>query len=159
MIQEVQGDILLSKAEAIAHGIGVDDDFKQGLALSLRERWPSLYKDFRHFCHTRSPKQGEVWDWKGPQSAVIFNLFTQSAPVHAGNHPGRADLPAVGHSLRELSKKLKDGGYKSVAITRLATGVGGLDWDDVRPLIKQHLEPLNIPVYLYTQYVKDQFAE
>ena len=50
MIHEVSGDILLSKAHWIAHGVGVDDDFKSGLALSLRERFPSLYKDFRHYC-------------------------------------------------------------------------------------------------------------
>jgi O-acetyl-ADP-ribose deacetylase (regulator of RNase III) len=47
MIKEVAGDILLSKAGAIAHGVAPHDDFKQGLALSLREHWPGMYKDFR----------------------------------------------------------------------------------------------------------------
>ena len=36
MIQEVSGDILLSKAHAIAHGIAPNDDFHSGLALALR---------------------------------------------------------------------------------------------------------------------------
>ena len=56
MIQYVSGDILLTEAEGIAHGVAPNDDFKQGLALSLRERWPAMYKDFRHFCHTQHPK-------------------------------------------------------------------------------------------------------
>ena len=159
MIREVQGDILLSKAEAIAHGIAVDDDFKQGLALSLRERWPSLYKDFRHFCHTRSPKQGETWTWKGPGSSAIVNLFTQSPPRASGDHPGPASLSAVGHSLKELAAEVRKNGYKSVAITRVATGVGGLKWEEVQPLVKQYLGGLDVPVYVYTSYVKDKAAE
>lgn len=40
MIYEVSGDILLSEARAIAHGVAPNDNFATGLALSLREHWP-----------------------------------------------------------------------------------------------------------------------
>lgn len=56
MIHEVEGDILLTRAQVIAHGVATNDDFKNGLALALRERWPALYKDFRHYCQTFHPK-------------------------------------------------------------------------------------------------------
>jgi O-acetyl-ADP-ribose deacetylase (regulator of RNase III) len=39
-----------------------------------------------------------------------------------------------------------------VALPALATGVGGLAWADVKPLIEQHLGDLSIPVYVYTTY-------
>ena len=45
MIQQVTGDILLSNAQAVAHGIAPNDHFDSGLALSLRQDWPALYKD------------------------------------------------------------------------------------------------------------------
>jgi len=45
MIQEVEGDILLSKAGAVAHGVAPHDNFANGLALALREQWPAMYKD------------------------------------------------------------------------------------------------------------------
>ena len=61
MLKEVSGDILLSTAGAIAHGIAPHDHFKQGLALSLREQWPGMYKDFRHYCQTYTPKPGGAW--------------------------------------------------------------------------------------------------
>jgi O-acetyl-ADP-ribose deacetylase (regulator of RNase III) len=48
MIKYVAGDILLSKSGMIAHGVAPNDDFGQGLALSMRKNWPSMYKDFRH---------------------------------------------------------------------------------------------------------------
>ena len=37
MIIEVSGDILLSNAQVIAHGIAPNDDFATGLAHALRE--------------------------------------------------------------------------------------------------------------------------
>lgn len=52
MIQEVTGDILRTRAQAIAHGVAPNDDFHTGLALSLREHAPALYKDFRHYCQS-----------------------------------------------------------------------------------------------------------
>ena len=159
MIREVEGDILLSKAEALAHGVAVDDDFKQGLALQLRERWPSLYKDFRHYCQTRSPNEGESWTWKGPGSSAIINLLTQKPPLSKGQHPGKATLTNVGHCLKKLASEVKSNGYKSLAITKLATGVGGLEWKDVKPLIDQHLGSLDIPVFVYSKYVKDKSGE
>ncbi|MBK8201700.1 MAG: macro domain-containing protein [Bdellovibrionales bacterium] len=159
MIREVEGDILLSKAEALAHGVAVDDDFKQGLALQLRERWPSLYKDFRHYCQTRSPSEGEFWTWKGAGSSAIINLLTQKPPLSKGQHPGKATLSNVGHCLKKLASEVKSNGYKSLAITKLATGVGGLEWKDVKPLIDQHLGSLDIPVFVYSKYVKDKSGE
>ncbi len=159
MIREVEGDILLSKSEVVAHGVAVDDDFKQGLALQLRERWPSLYKDFRHFCQTRTPEEGEIWTWKGHGTAVIANLLTQKPPAHKGDHPGRATLQNVAHCLKNLAKDVEKNSYKSVAITRLATGVGGLEWSEVKPLIDQYLGSLNIPIVIYSKYVKDHAGE
>ena len=55
MLKEVAGDILLTKADALAHGVAPNDNFANGLALALRERWPAMYKDFRHYSQTFTP--------------------------------------------------------------------------------------------------------
>lgn len=59
MLYEVEGDILLTEAQAIGHGVAPNDDFKQGLALSLREGHPELYKDFRHEMHQKHMPEKE----------------------------------------------------------------------------------------------------
>lgn len=159
MIKYVEGDILLTKAEAIAHGVGPDDDFKQGLALSLRERWPAMYKDFKHYCHTSHPKEGELWSWKGAGGRWVLNLLVQEAPKNKGDHAGRASMSTVNHSLKALAKELQDKEIKSVAITRLATGVGGLPWNEVKPLIEKHLGAAGAEVFVYEQYHKDMQAK
>ena len=155
MIHEVEGDILLSKAQAIAHGVSPNDDFHQGLALALREQWPALYKDFRHFCQVSTPTAGTLWTWAGANGQRIVNLFTQEpAGRHHGSHPGRATLAHVNHCLRDLRKLGLEEQWQSVALSRLATGVGGLDWKDVKPLIQQHLGDLDAKVIVYSTYRK-----
>lgn len=154
MIKYVTGDILKTKADAIVHGVAPNDDFKQGLALSLRENWPALYKDFRHYCKTKSPKEGGLWSWKGAGGPVVVNLLTQAPPPSAQGHPGKASISNVNHCLKELVTNLKDLEVNSFAITRLATGVGGLDWDDVKPALESALGDLDIPVYVYEKFQK-----
>lgn len=153
MIHEVSGDILLSKAQAIAHGIAPNDHFDQGLALSLREKWPLMVKDFRHYAQQCHPKPGEVWTWGG-FGVRVFNLMTQEGEHDHGAKPGRASTANVNHCLKRLRHDLEKEEIKSVAIPKLATGVGGLDWEQVLPLIRTHLGDLTIPIYVYTHYQK-----
>ena len=84
----VSGDILLTKAQAIAHGVGPDDHFTNGLALALREQWPSMPKDFRHWSHLNHPKPGAVWMWGGVGNHRIFCLLTQD-PTGTHGHGGK----------------------------------------------------------------------
>jgi len=159
MLKEVSGDILLSRADAIAHGVAPNDGFNQGLAASLRERYPAMYKDFRHFCQVSHPKVGTLWTWGGADAARIVCLFTQDpSPGHGGN-PGKATTHNVNLSLRALRKLVEQEKFGSLALPRLATGVGGLDWSEVEPLIEHHLGDLTIPVNVYTTYRKGVAAE
>lgn len=158
MIYEVEGDILKSQARLIAHGVAPGDHFDQGLALGLRENWPALAKDFRHYCQTHHPKAGTIWMWHGP-GVHVANLMTQEAAYDHGSKPGVAHLEHVNHCLRDLRKEILAEGYASVALPRLATGVGRLTWDEVFPWIEKHLGDLSVPVFLYTTYRKDVEAD
>ncbi len=151
MINEVSGDILLTKAQSIAHGIAPNDPFGQGLALALREKWPVMHKDYHHYAHQAQPKPGELWVWGG-FGIRIFNLLTQEGSFDHGGKPGKATLPNVNHCLRRLRHEIEKNQIKSLAIPRIATGVGKLDWKDVKPLIEKHLGDLSIPIFIYTNY-------
>ncbi|MCK9503336.1 MAG: macro domain-containing protein [Porticoccaceae bacterium] len=153
MINYVQGDIFESKAQLIAQGVAPNDNFGQGLALALRERWPAMYKDFRHFCQTQHPKSGDLWTWSGAEGVRIAHLFTQEAAYGHGEKPGKATVAHVNHSLRALRKEIEREGIKSVALPRLATGVGGLDWSEVKPLIESQLGDLEVTVDVYETYI------
>ncbi len=152
MIHNVSGDILLSKAACVAHGVAPNDHFDSGLALALRERWPAMVKDFRHYAFQTHPRPGELWVWTGVGGVRIANLLTQEGEHNHGAKPGRATLGNVNHCLRRLRHEIDKGEISSVAMPKLATGVGGLAWTEVEPLIRQHLGDSPVPVFVYTTY-------
>ena len=87
MIHEVEGDILLTQADVIAHGVAASDPMKQGLALNLHERYPSMHKDFHHWCHQNNPKPGEAWvwgvlDWSQVKPLIHSQLGDLDIPVY-----------------------------------------------------------------------------
>lgn len=152
MIREVAGDILLSKAQLIAHGVAAGDHFDTGLALSLRERWPAMVKDFRHYCHTKHPKPGTLWVWSGADATRIACLITQEEAPAKHLHPGPARVEYVEHAVHALRDLVEAEGIKSLALPKLSTGVGGLSWDVVLPILQKHLGKLDIPVWVYSTY-------
>ena len=154
MIKEVSGDILLTGAQAIAHGVAPHDHFDSGLALSLRKNYPVMAKDFRHFCRLQNPSPGEVWMWGGVGGVRIFNLLTQEPAKTKKGHPGNAKLSSVDHALKILAKEVVKENIQSLALPKLATGYGNLEWEDVLPLIKKRLGNLAIPIYIYSLFEK-----
>lgn len=152
MIHQVSGDILLTKAHVIAHGVAPNDPMKQGLALALHERYPAMHKDFHHWCSQTHPKPGGAWMWGSADGTRIVNLLTQEGGYGHGAKPGRATVKHVRDALRELVNMTAAEGFSAIAVPRLATGVGGLEWDEVAPIIDERLGQLGIPVYVYSEF-------
>ncbi|MFM7155794.1 MAG: macro domain-containing protein [Bacteroidota bacterium] len=79
--------------------------------------------------------------------------------VTAQGHPGKATLSNVRHSVDALKKLIEKENLQSVALPRLATGVGGLDWEEVKKVIYEHLGDLPATVYVYTTFSKGVSGE
>jgi O-acetyl-ADP-ribose deacetylase (regulator of RNase III) len=63
-------------------------------------------------------------------------------------HPSKLEWVAAG--LQDLRRVLLAEGIASVALPKLGCGLGGLDWNTVRPLIEQalgDLEGVDVVVY------------
>ena len=161
MITEVKGDLLHTNCKAIAHCVAPFDHFDSGLALEIRKRHPSMVKDFRHYCQVHHPKPGSIWSWGGVGGVRIVNLMAQEPAEFktAKGHPGKASLSDLDHCLKDLANWIEEEQIDSIAIPKLATGVGGLQWEDVYPLVQKRLADSPAKVVVYTQYVMDEKAE
>ena len=148
MIKEVYGNILWSKSDAIVQGIAQNENFSEGLAASVKDEWPAIEKDFKECCCNGEMQPGDVWEWENSSGVNILNLVTHSDSV-------KASLGSLDDSLAKLPALVKKNGLKSLAIPKVGTDVGDLDWRDVKPLIEKHLGGLSIPVYLYTIFQKN----
>ena len=80
-------------------------------------------------------------------------MVQEPADNNQGN-PGKATTHNVDGALKALRKIIEKENLTSVALPRLATGVGGLAWNDVDALITKHLGDLSIPVFVYETYQK-----
>ncbi len=158
MIYKVEGDILLSKAQAIAHEVGINDPMDKGLGLELHNKYPAMHKDFHRWSHQHNTKPGEAWMWSGADNVHIVNLITLEGMDSHDHRHGKATLNNVRHALNALVKIIIAEKLISISLPRLATGVGDLDWDDVFPLIENSLGGLEIPVYVYAVYHPGQAA-
>ena len=160
MIYEVEGDILHTRAEVIAHGIAANDPMTEGLSKSLHQVFPSMHKAFHKWCHLKHPEPGTAWLWGDVKEngVRIANLITQDGGYGKGARPEKASLKNVSHALKALKKIVEQENIKSLALPRIATGVGGLAWEDVKPLIEEQLADLNIPVYVYVDFTPGKHA-
>jgi O-acetyl-ADP-ribose deacetylase (regulator of RNase III) len=114
-----------------------------------------MAKDFRHYCKQHNPKSGEIWTWGGVGGIRIVNLMCQeSADNGRGGHPGKASISYVDRALKELARFVESEKIERLAIPKIATGVGGLAWDDVRSSIYKYLDPLQAKVFVYTTFQK-----
>ena len=156
MIYKVEGDILLSNACAIVQGVGINDPMDKGLALALHNQYPDMCKDFNRWCHQHNTKPGEVWLWIGTNNIRIINLITQDVIDSHDYRLGKATLNNIKHALDALVKIILKEKITSIALPKLATGSGDLDWDDVWPLIENSLGDIDIPVYVYTRHHSGQ---
>ena len=94
----------------------------------------------------------ELWVWGGVDGLRVACLFTQEAAAAHGSNPGNATLGNVNHALKALAAECRREQWPSLALPRLATGVGGLEWAQVKPLVEKHLGELGIPVIVYETF-------
>jgi len=126
MIYQVEGDILLSKAQAIAHGVRINDPMDKGLALALHNQYPGMLKIF--ITGATNTIQNLVMHGFGVVlMARIINLITQEGLDSHDHRLGKATLTTVNHALRALVKVIEHEKINSLALPKLATGIGGLE--------------------------------
>ncbi len=160
MIREVSGDIMLTDCHFVAHSIAPLDHYDTGLALSLRERYPDMVKSFRQYCHTHHPKTGEIWAWQSSDGKTIINLLSQEpAPERAAGRPGKASISHVDHALKNLAKYIESHAVEKLAMPKIATGVGGLEWNEVKYSIDKFLGHLPCTIFVYARFVKGEKAK
>jgi O-acetyl-ADP-ribose deacetylase (regulator of RNase III) len=130
----VSGDLFVNrvKAEAFAHGCNGAGSMGAGIAVGFKERYPTMYEEFRRRCKAKPPEfiLGDVFLWREEGKPAVFNLGTQP-------RPGRgATYPVVEAALKAMRAAADEAGIRSIAMPRIAAGYGGLSWKRVKALIE-----------------------
>ena len=147
MIELMRGDIIKQDAEALVNTVNCVGVMGRGIALQFRKAFPDNYKAYRAACKRKEVQPGRMF---------VSDLNRMINPRLIINFPtkrhwkGKSRLEDIRDGLKDLVAVLEHYEVQSVAIPPLGCGLGGLDWDEVRPLIKEALSALpNLQVYLF----------
>jgi O-acetyl-ADP-ribose deacetylase (regulator of RNase III) len=140
MIEYKTGNIITENAEALVNTVNCVGVMGRGVALQFKNAFPENFKAYETAC-----RRGELQ----PGRLLIFRTNQLSNPKYIVNFPtkrhwrGKSRLSDIEAGLRTLVRELETLRIRSVAIPPLGSGLGGLDWSDVRPKIEDAIRKLN----------------
>jgi O-acetyl-ADP-ribose deacetylase (regulator of RNase III) len=129
-IERGQGNLLTAQVDALVNTVNTVGVMGKGLALQFKNAFPENFASYERAC-----KAGEVVTGR---MHVVRRL---AAPRFIINFPTKqhwrqpSKLEYVRDGLRDLGTQIRTLGIASIAVPPLGCGNGGLDWDDVKPLI------------------------
>ena len=141
------GNLLNADVEALVNAVNTVGVMGKGIALQFKQAFPENFKAYQKAC-----KQGEVVPGRMfvvDRQSVVNPRFIVNFPTKR-HWKGSARLSDIESGLQDLVKVVEERGIRSIAIPPLGCGLGGLDWNEVRPLVVSSLsEVQDLRVVLY----------
>lgn len=136
MIRYTTGDILKAGTEALVNTVNCVGVMGRGIALQFKEMFPANYKAYAAACEREEVQPGRMF---------VFDTGELTPPRYIVNFPtkrhwrGKSRIEDIESGLAALVELVRARGIRSIAIPPLGSGLGGLDWHEVRPRIERAL--------------------
>lgn len=140
MITYTTGDILKADAEAIVNTVNCVGIMGRGIALQFKNAFPDNFKAYKIACDQDEVQPGKMF---------VFETGTFTNPKFIINFPtkrhwrGKSRMQDIGSGLEALVAEIRERGIRSIAIPPLGSGLGGLNWPEVRLRIEEALHGIN----------------
>ena len=146
-ISLISGNIFHSEMQTIAITVNCVGVMGKGIALEMKNKAPEAYEKYRDLCSAGKMKIGEsiVYD-EDLESLNGKKLLFFPTKSH-WRTPSK--LFEIKSGLKHFAENYADMGIKSIAFPALGCGNGGLDWNDVKPLMYELLEDLDIEIEIF----------
>jgi O-acetyl-ADP-ribose deacetylase (regulator of RNase III) len=143
VVTYVQGDIFQSPAQVLTNTVNCVGVMGKGVALEFKKRYTGLFESYKALCDKQAVAPGKPYLWENDRVQVL-NFPTKR---HWKDDSRLDDIEA---GLKYLSENYASMGIDSLAMPALGCGNGGLNWNDVKPLIDKYLGALvDLDVYVY----------
>ena len=142
MISYIDGDLFRSSARVLVCPVNPDGTMDDGLAAQFRKRSVKLYKAYRDLCELDQVKVGTLFLYK-TRSRNILCFPTRE------DMESPSSLEIIETGMKRFLEVNQEMDLQSVAFPKLGCGGGKLDWEEVEPLMKKYLEPLDLEVEIY----------
>lgn len=130
------GDIFTTTAESFGHGVNVEGVMSSGISATIKARYPEMFALYAGHCKKQGLEVGGMLLY-GP--APLDGKYVMNIACHAA--PGTvAKYEWIHQGLSTALGACDHFGIKSIALPRIGTGIGGLEWEKVLHII-EHLAP------------------
>ena len=152
MVEYKTGNIITEDAEALVNTVNCVGIMGRGIALQFKNAFPENFK-----AYESAYRRGELQ----PGRLLVVGTNQLSNPKYIINFPtkrhwrGRSRLSDIETGLQALVEEIRILRLHSVAIPPLGSGLGGLDWSEVRPKIEAAMRQLSDDVRVIVFEPKD----
>lgn len=139
MITETGGNLLMAPVEALVNTVNTKGVMGKGIALQFKNAFPAMFKDYAAAAKRGEVKLGHMHVW--PTQALDGPEYVINFPTK-GHWRARSRIRDIESGLQDLVRVIRELDISSVAVPPLGCGNGGLEWDDVEPLIRTAFDGL-----------------
>lgn len=141
------GDILSDDAEALVNTVNCVGVMGRGIALQFKKAFPDNYSAYSEACNKGVVQPGRMF---------VYETGRLTPPKFIINFPtkrhwrGSSRIEDIQSGLEALQAFLRTERIRSIAIPPLGSGLGGLEWNDVKKLIEESIgkvEDIRVTVY------------
>lgn len=138
MIEYARGDILETDAEALVNTVNCVGVMGRGIALQFKNAFPANFKAYAAACDRGDVQPGRMFVHDTGRLAPrwIINFPTKR------HWRGKSRIEDIQAGMAALTREIQARDITSIAIPPLGSGLGGLDWRTVRPIIESALTEL-----------------
>ena len=133
MITLTDGNLLTAKAEALVNTVNCVGQMGKGIALQFKKAFPENFTVYQKACRAEEVKPGLMLVVE--TGAMIAHKYIINFPTKR-HWRGQSRYEDIESGLKALIREVKNRGIHSVAVPPLGCGLGGLDWNRVRPMIE-----------------------
>lgn len=147
MFKYKTGNILSEDADALVNTVNCVGVMGRGVALQFKKAFPDNFEAYAEACNNGEVKPGRLF---------VYKLDQITNPQYIINFPtkrhwkGKSRISDIEKGLKDLQRIIKKMNIKSIAIPPLGSGLGGLDWNDVKKRIEDSLcdfSSLNVVIF------------
>jgi O-acetyl-ADP-ribose deacetylase (regulator of RNase III) len=135
-------NLFQSTAQTLVNTVNCVGVMGKGIARDFKEREPDMFKAYKSICERKQMAPGKLWLWKGAKNWVL-NFPTKKH----WRHPSKIEW--IEQGLKKFADNYERLAIKEISFPLLGCGNGGLNWEDVRPVMERYLSDLQIPVFIH----------
>lgn len=145
MISIIYDDLLNAKETYIVQQVNCIGVMGAGLALQIRQKYPSVYRRYCEYCETTKARKllGKILLIPTEDGKVVCNVFGQ---LTIGTDRQQTDYAALSKAFSSLDRIIPKS--ESIAIPyMMGSGLGGGNWKIIESIISDIFKNRDVNIY------------